>query len=86
MIVRWLDWLRARPYLLRALFFAALGTAVIYDVFAARHEAHFAGDRVRGFWAMFGLAGCWALARFMKGIGHLWLMKPVDYWTRGTEE
>jgi hypothetical protein len=24
--------------------------------------------------------GCWAMARFMKGIGHLWLMKPEGFY------
>lgn len=86
MIVRWIDWLRERPQLLRAGFFTALGLFVLYDVYAARHGEHFAGDRVRAFWAAFGLVGAWFLGRFMKGIGHAWLMKPVDYYTRQVEE
>ncbi len=80
MIVRWIDALRERPYLLRAIFFSALGLFVLYDVYAPRHAAHFVGDKIRAFWALFGLVGCWAMARFMKGIGHLWLMKPVDFY------
>jgi hypothetical protein len=78
--------LRERPAVLRAVFFAALGVFVLYDVFAPRHEAHFAGDNVRGFWAVFGLVGCVAMARFMKGIGHLWLMKPTNFYDRNGEE
>jgi len=85
MIVRWIDALRERPHLLRALFFSALGLFVLYDVYAPRHAAHFVGDKIRAFWALFGLVGCWAMARFMKGIGHLWLMKPVDFYDRGGE-
>jgi hypothetical protein len=77
---------RERPAVLRAVFFAALGLFVLYDVFVPRHEAHFAGDNVRGFWALFGLVGCVAMAKFMKGIGHLWLMKPTDYYDRQGEE
>ena len=80
MIVRWIDWLRERPQLLRAVFFGALGLFVLYDVYAPRHEPHFVGDRIRAFWAAFGLVGCWAMARFMKGIGHLWLMKPEGFY------
>ena len=72
--------LRANPQALRAVFFGALGLFVLYDVFAPRHEAHFAGDNLRGFWALFGYLGCWGMARFMKGIGHAWLMKKPDYW------
>jgi hypothetical protein len=87
-IARWITFLRDRPRLLRAIFFAALGFFVLYDVYAPRHGAHFVGDRIRGFWAAFGLVGCVLMARFMKGIGHLWLMKPVDFYRHeeGKEE
>lgn len=81
-VVRWIEWLRGRPHLLLAAFYTALGFFVLYDVFVPRHEAHFVGDRIRGFWALFGLVGCWAMARLMKGIGHLWLMQPEDFYTR----
>ncbi len=81
-IVRWIDRLRSRPDVLRACFFGLLGLFVLYDVFAPRHGIHFAGDRVRGFWALFGLVGTVVMARFMKGLGHLWLMKPEDYYDR----
>ncbi|GAB4275123.1 MAG: hypothetical protein Kow0092_30650 [Deferrisomatales bacterium] len=83
LVVRWIDWWRERPSLLRAVFFSALALFVLFDVFAPRHEAHFVGDRIRGFWAAFGLVGCWAMARFMKGIGHLWLMKKPGYYEQG---
>ncbi len=85
-VVRWIDWLRDRPNVLQAVFYTALGFFVLYDVYAPRHEEHFVGDRVRGFWALFGLAGCWAMARFMKGIGHLWLMQPENFYTRDKGE
>lgn len=81
-----ITWLRERPQLLRAVFFAGLGLFVLYDVFAPRHEAHFGGDSVRGFWALFGLFGSMGMAKFMKGIGHAWLMKPTDYWDRARGE
>jgi hypothetical protein len=72
--------LREKPQALRAVFFGALALFVLFDVYAPRHEAHFGGDNVRGFWALFGFFGCWGMARFMKGIGHAWLMKPPNYW------
>lgn len=78
--------MRRNPQALRAVFFGGLGLFVLYDVFAPRHEAHFAGDNVRGFWAIFGFVGCWAMARFMKGIGHAWLMKKPDYWSSKPEK
>ncbi len=81
-----ITWLRERPQLLRGFFYALLGCIVLYDVFAPRHEAHFWGDNVRGFWALYGLLGSLGMAKFMKGIGHAWLMKPVDFWNRTGEE
>ena len=81
-IVQWIDALRERSSMLRALFFGALAFFVLFDVFASRHEPHFVGDQIRGFWALFGFFGCVVMARFMKGIGHLWLMKPLDLYSR----
>ena len=81
-LVRWIDRMRQRPHVLRAVFFGLLGLAVMYDVFAPRHGIHFAGDRVRGFWALFALVGAVVMAKGMKGLGHLWLMKPEDYYDR----
>ncbi len=85
LIVRWIDRGRAEPQLLRAGFFTLLGLIVLFDVFAPRHEPHFFGDNLRGFWAVFGFLGCIALAKFMKGIGHAWLMKPVDFYAKKDE-
>jgi len=86
-IVRWIDVLRAHLDTVKAVFFGALALFVLFDVFAARHVPHFVGDQIRGFWALFGLLGCVVMGRFMKGLGHLWLMKPLDFYSRkGGEE
>ena len=81
-IVRWIEFLRSRIGTVKAVFFGALAFFVLFDVFASRHEPHFVGDQIRGFWAVFGFLGCVVMARFMKGIGHLWLMKPLDFYSR----
>ncbi len=81
-LVRVIDRLRERPDRLRAVFFGLLGLFVAYDVFTPRHELHFWGDRVRGFWALFALLGGLVMAKGMKGLGHLWLMKPEDFYDR----
>ncbi len=78
--VRVIDALRSRPGTLRAVFFGALALFVLFDVFAPRHGLHFVGDRIRGFWALFGLVGCVAMAKFMKGLGAMLLIKPLDYY------
>lgn len=71
---------RERPRLLLGLFIFALGAFVLYDVFAPRHGAHFVGDKIRGFWAMFGFFGAVLMTKIMKGLGYSILMKPTDYW------
>jgi hypothetical protein len=81
-VVECIDFLRARMGAVKAVFFGALAFFVLYDVFASRHEPHFVGDQIRGFWALFGFLGCVIMARFMKGLGHLWLMKPLDFYSR----
>ncbi len=81
-IVSFITWLRDRPRLLAGLFLLLLGAIVFYDFLAPRHGVHFAGDKVRGFWAMFGLAGAWLMTKFMKWFGHEVLMKPTDFYTK----
>ena len=80
--VRWIDFLRSRMGAVKAVFFGSLGLFVLYDIFASRHAPHFVGDQIRGFWALFGFLGCVLMGRFMKGLGHLWLMKPMDFYSR----
>lgn len=81
-IVSLITWLRERPRLLLGIFLFILGTAFFYDFIAERHAAHFVGDRIRGFWTLFGLLGCIGMTKFMKGFGHAVLMKPMDFYTR----
>ena len=84
-VVAALDAMRERPHVLRAAFFGALVLFVLFDVFAPRHGGHFVGDRIRGFWALFALAGCVGMAKLVKGVAHLWLEKPVDFYDRKEE-
>ena len=45
-----------------------------------RHGEHFVGDRIRGFWALFGLFGCLGMTKFMKWLAYGVLMKPLDFY------
>ena len=78
--------MRRKPRVLRGLFILLLGLILVYDFMAVRHGEHFAGDRVRTFWALFGFFGTIFMTKFMKGIGHMFLMKPMDFYTRKEEE
>ena len=69
------------PEQVKRLFFGSLcALAVIFDFFIERHEAHFLGDRIYGFWSMFGLACCLGMIFFCKWLAHAWLMKDEDYY------
>jgi len=81
-MVKLIGFLRDRSGLLTWLFFLWLGFTVFFDVMATRHEPHFFGDAIIGFWAVFGLLGCLAMAVVCKGIYHLWLMQDEDYYDK----
>lgn len=80
MLTRLIGYLRDRSGLLRILFFGLLACIVGFDFIAERHEAHFWGDNVRGFWAMAGLAGCVVMTLFWKGLAHFILMKDEGFY------
>ena len=65
---------------MKGFFFSLLACIVGFDFFAERHEAHFWGDHVYGFWAMAGFLGCVLMALFWKGLAHLLLTKDKEYY------
>lgn len=81
-IVNFVSGLRARPKFLKGLFLLILGGVLLFDLTAERHGAHFFGDRMRFFWALFGCLGAIGMTKFMKGIGHAFIMQPTDFYSR----
>jgi len=84
-IVSTLTLLRKKPRLMLGIFLLILGATVFFDFTAERHAAHFVGDRIRGFWALFGVVGAVLMTKFMKGIGHAFLMQPTDFYSKKDE-
>jgi hypothetical protein len=82
MLARFIGWLRERTPVIKVLFFAFLVFAVAFDFVIERHEPHFFGDDIIGFWAFFGLIGCLGLIVVCKGLSHVWLQKDEDYYDR----
>ena len=74
------EYLHERARLVKRIFFVVLALAVIFDFFIERPEAHFIGDRIYGFWSMFGLAVCLGMIFVCKWLAHAWLMKDEDYY------
>ena len=53
---------------------------IIVDFIIPRHEIHFFGDKIPGFWSLFGFIACVLIIIVSKWIGHLGLMKDENYY------
>lgn len=74
------EYLHEHAGMVKRVFFLVLALAVILDFFVYRHGAHFVGDRIYGFWSIFGLAGCLAMIFACKWLSSVWLKKVEDYY------
>jgi len=81
-MVRILKYLNEHSRMLKRIFFVFLILTVVFDLYAARHEPHFFGDSIIGFWSLFGILGCLGMIIFCKGLSHVWLMKKEDYYDK----
>jgi len=83
MIVRFIDFLRARLGLVIRLCFALLGLLVLFDVlFVNKEEVESWFEELPGFWAAFGFVACIVMIRFSKWFGHQGIMTREDYYDR----
>jgi hypothetical protein len=82
MTARLLEYLHQRRMAIKWLFFASLVIIPICDFFAVRHEDIFIGDRIYGFWSMFGLIVCLAMIVICKWLAHAWLERDEDYYDK----
>ena len=53
---------------------------IITDFFIPRHEIHFIGDQIPGFWSFFGFIACILIILISKWIGHLGIMQDENYY------
>ena len=81
-MIRLLKYLNERSHVLKWLFFAFLALFVVLDFYATRHESHFFGDSLIGFWSLFGVLGCLGMIVICKGLSHAWLAKKEDYYDK----
>jgi glycopeptide antibiotics resistance protein len=75
-----LVYLHQRKQACRWVFFALLVLIPLYDLSVERHEAHFIGDRIIGFWSLFGLLVCLVMIVFWKWLAHSFLERDEDYY------
>ena len=52
----------------------------IVDFIIPRHEIHFFGDKIPGFWSIFGFSACVVIIIVSKWLGKNGLKKDEDYY------
>jgi hypothetical protein len=82
MMGRLFEYLRERRVAAKWLFFAVLAILPLIDLFVARHEVHFIGDRIPCFWSVFGLVVSILMIVVWKWLAHAWLERDEDYYDR----
>ena len=53
---------------------------IVVDFVIPRHEIHFFGDEIPGFWSLFGFIACVLIVIVSKWIGHMGLMQNENYY------
>ena len=69
-----------RTKTMKRISFATLILIIVIDFFIPRHEIHFFGDRIPGFWSLFGFIACILIILISKWIGHLGIMQDENYY------
>ena len=67
----------------RRIAYGGLILLIITDFFIPRHEVHFFGDEIPGFWSLFGFIACVLIIVVSKWIGHHGLMQHENYYDEG---
>ena len=60
--------------------YAVLILIILIDFFIPRYEIHFYGDRIPGFWSLFGFVACILIILISKWIGYLGIMQDENYY------
>ena len=69
-----------RTKTMKRIAYAALILIILIDFFIPRHEIHFFGDGIPGFWSLFGFVACILIILISKWIGHLGIMQDENYY------
>jgi len=83
MIVRFIDFLRARMGLVVKICIAILALVALWDAFLVdKEEAEFWFEKLPAFWSLFGFLSCVVIILFSKWFGHRGIMTREDYYDR----
>lgn len=69
-----------RTKTIKKIAYAALILIIVIDFFIPRHEVHFFGDGIPGFWSLFGFVACILIILISKWIGQLGIMQDENYY------
>ncbi len=82
-LVRLIEWLRARPRGVRGVSYAVLALLVVADALpwvVDKTHAHTEAEHLPGFWSVFGFAACTLIILVSKAWGHAGIMQGEDYY------
>jgi hypothetical protein len=80
MLLRLIEFLRAR---LKTVIYAALAVlalVVVADLFVDKHHAHTRIEHLPAFWSVFGFIACVLIVILSKAFGHAGIMTREDYY------
>ena len=77
-IIKFIELLRRKS--VKKIAYIVLILVFIVDFFIPRHEIHFIGDKIPGFWSLFGFIACILIILISKWIGHLGIMQDENYY------
>ena len=69
-----------RKKTVKKLAYGILVLLVMVDFIIPRHEVHFFGDKIPGFWSLFGFTACVVIIIVSKWLGKNGLMKDEHYY------
>ena len=69
-----------RTKTMKKIAYTGLILIIVIDFFIPRYEIHFFGDRIPGFWSLFGFVACILIILISKWIGHLGIMQDENYY------
>ena len=69
-----------RSKTIKRISYAMLILIIVIDFFIPRHEIHFIGDKIPGFWSIFGFIACILIILISKWIGRLGIMQDENYY------
>jgi hypothetical protein len=73
---------KLRTKTVKKLAYGILVLLIVADFIIPRHEIHFFGDRIPGFWSLFGFISCALIIVVSKWLGHHWLVRDEDYYDK----